>query len=63
MRIKADGLGYREVLRLAEFMKKVAEHGLYNDVAETFGYDLKKDTPYVETECGCYGDEDGFDLA
>lgn len=52
MRINANGLGYREVYRLAEFMKRIADKGIENDVAEEFGYDMYRDDPYCKTADG-----------
>ena len=54
MNVTARGLGYREVDRLADFMKAVADKGLglEDDVAVAFSYSLKEDEAYCTTENG-----------
>lgn len=52
MEIKARDLGYREVFRLAEFMQRIADKGIPDDVANKFSYCLAADEPYVITESG-----------
>lgn len=50
MNINVGGLGYREVYRLGDFMKRVADKGIENDVVEGFAYDFYNDEPYLITE-------------
>lgn len=52
MNVYATNLGYREVYRLAEFMKSISYNGIWDDVAVSFSYNLKKDSPYCTTENG-----------
>ena len=52
MNVTARGLGYREVDRLADFMKAVADKGIEDDVAVAFSYSLKEDEAYCTTENG-----------
>ena len=52
MNVYASNLGYRELDRLADFMKKVAEHGLYDDVPVSFSYNWRDDEGYCTTENG-----------
>lgn len=49
MSINVDGLGYREIDRLGDFMKRVADKGIENDVADVFSYDFYNDEPYLIT--------------
>lgn len=50
MRINVEGLGYREIYRLGDFMKRVADKGIENDVVDVFSYDFYDDEPYLITE-------------
>lgn len=49
MNINIGGLGYREVYRLGDFMKRVADKGIQGDVADVFSYDFYNDEPYLIT--------------
>lgn len=47
--ITGADLGYREISRLAGFALAVCAVGVPGDVVKRFGYDLKKDRPYIVT--------------
>lgn len=46
----SENLGYREIKRLAEFMLKVSDTGIPDDVPECFSYDMRRDEAYAITE-------------
>lgn len=52
MNVYATNLGYREVYRLAEFMKSISDKGIQGDVAVSFSYSQRDDSPYCTTEKG-----------
>lgn len=52
MKVYADGLGYREVSRMADFMGRISDKGISGDTAEQFRYDVFLDEAYCITESG-----------
>ena len=52
MNVYATDLGYREIYRLGEFMQKIADKGIWDDVAVSFSYSHRDDSPYCTTENG-----------
>lgn len=60
MTIKSENLGYREAHRLAEFIMKISDTGIPEDVAKNFYYDFYNDEAVCETVNGAIlrSDED-----
>lgn len=52
MNVTARNLGYREIDRLADFMKAISKYGIPDDVAVTFSYNMREDEAYCTTENG-----------
>lgn len=52
MNVTASDMGYREIDRMADFMKAVSKYGLWDDVAVSFSYNHRDDEAYCTTENG-----------